>query len=221
VSESDSFINEVTEEVRREKLSGYLRRYGWIGVVLVAAVVGGAAWNEYTKAQEAATAQALGDNILTALEITDGQARAAAMAAIPATGPGVALVGLLTAGEQFDAGDTAGAMATLETLAANPDVGTLYRDLAAIKLLVLGADTMDPATRRTSLEVLAAPGAPFRLLALEQMALADLAAGETDAAIAMLRMVIEDAEVTAGLRDRASGLIVALGGTIGAAPVQQ
>lgn len=216
VSESDSFINEVTEEVRREKLSQYLRRYGWIGVVLVVAVVGGAAWNEYIKAQDAAAAQGLGDTILTALETTDDAARAAAMSAVPATGPAVVVTALLTAAEQHNAGEVQAAVATLDALAVNPDVDVIYRDLAALKSLILGAETIDPTIRRTSLEALATPGAPFRMLALEQIALADLMAGERDAALAGLRAIVEDAEVTAGLSDRASGLIVALGGTLGA-----
>ena len=38
MSESDSFIQEVTEEVRRERLFRYLRRYGWIGVVAVVVI---------------------------------------------------------------------------------------------------------------------------------------------------------------------------------------
>ena len=41
VSESDSFIDEVTEEVRRDKLFAVFRKYAWIGVLAVAAIVGG------------------------------------------------------------------------------------------------------------------------------------------------------------------------------------
>ena len=37
MSNPESFIDEVTEEVRRDKLFGYLRRYGWIGIVAGAA----------------------------------------------------------------------------------------------------------------------------------------------------------------------------------------
>ena len=45
MSNPDSFIREVTEEVRRDRLYGYVRRYGWIAALLVLLVVGGAAWN--------------------------------------------------------------------------------------------------------------------------------------------------------------------------------
>ena len=77
MSETDSFIEEVSEEVRRDRLYGLIRRYGWIAVVGVVAIVGGASWNEYNKAQDRAAAQALGDGIMTALEAEDPAARAA------------------------------------------------------------------------------------------------------------------------------------------------
>ena len=57
VSDTDSFINEVTEEVRRDQLYGYLRKYGWIAAVAVVAIVGTAAYVEYSKATAAAEAQ--------------------------------------------------------------------------------------------------------------------------------------------------------------------
>ncbi|MBC7675342.1 MAG: hypothetical protein H7173_04675, partial [Rhodoferax sp.] len=47
MSNNESFIDEVTEEVRRDKLFAMFRRYGWIGVLLVVGIVGGAAWTEW------------------------------------------------------------------------------------------------------------------------------------------------------------------------------
>ena len=41
MSDTDSFIDEVSEEIRREKLFKTFRKYGWIGVALVVLVVGG------------------------------------------------------------------------------------------------------------------------------------------------------------------------------------
>ena len=41
MSETDSFIDEVNEEVRRDRLYAALRRYGWIAIVAVLAIVGG------------------------------------------------------------------------------------------------------------------------------------------------------------------------------------
>ena len=81
MSNQDSFINEVTEEVRKERLYKLFKRYGWIPAVLIIAIVGGASWNEFRKAQNEAAAQAAGDAILDAFE-GDADTRAAALAEI-------------------------------------------------------------------------------------------------------------------------------------------
>ena len=209
MSDTDSFINEVTEEVRREKLFGYLRRYGWIGVVAVLVLVGGAAWNEYRSAQARATAQATGDALLAALGEDDAAARAAGMAQVTAQGAATVVTSLLLAATQQEAGDITGAAETLNSVAMNPDAPQMYRDLAAFKATML--PTEDAAARRANLEALSQPGQPFRLLALEQIAYMTLAEGDADAAIVIMRQVEEDAGVTRGLRERMQTLMLALG----------
>ncbi|MDB4254876.1 tetratricopeptide repeat protein, partial [bacterium] len=121
MSDTDSFINEVTDEVRREKLFGYLRRYGWIGVACVLLLVGGAAFNEYRNAQVRDTAQATGDALLSALEENDAAVRAAALESVEAQGNSAAVTLLLRAATQQEAGDIAAASETLNTLAVDPD----------------------------------------------------------------------------------------------------
>ncbi|MBR2655000.1 MAG: tetratricopeptide repeat protein [Loktanella sp.] len=209
MSDSDSFINEVTEEMRREKLFGYLRRYGWIAVVIVLGIVGGTAWNEYRAAQDRAAAEAAGDALLAALGENDEAVRAAAMSGVEASGNAAVVTALLTASTQQEAGEIDAAAATLGELAARGDVPAIYRDLAAIKAAMLPVG--DNATRLDALEALAQPGQPFRLLALEQMAYLTLEGGDQAGAVALMRQITEDAAVTRGLQERAQSLLIALG----------
>ena len=217
MSNNESFIDEVSEEVRRDKLFLYMRRYGWIAILAVLLMVGGAAFNEYRKATAASKAQALGDAVFAALENDGREDRAAALSQIAAQGPADAIAGLLEAVALQETGDNVAAAARLDAIAVNADIAPIYRDLASLKSLMLQSETMDADTRLVALEALAAPGAPFRLLAMEQIAFTHVTAGDTDAAIATLNAVLEDAEVTRGLRDRAQSLIVALGGNLGGA----
>ena len=210
MSESDSFIQEVSDEVRRDNLYRMMRKYGWIAILAVILLVGAAAWTEYTKAQARAQAEARGDAMLAALSENDLAARAEAFDALDTSGESAAVTALMAAAAQQDAGETATAIATLDALATNGAVPQVYRDLAAFKSALLDAGT-DPATRRQKLETLAAPGQPFALLAQEQLALADLAQGDRDAAVTRLTAILEDAGVTQGLRDRAQTLMVSLG----------
>lgn len=211
VSDTDSFINEVSEEVRKDQLFGYVRKYGWIAATLIVVIVGGAAYTEWAKATDRAAAEATGDALLGALLEDDPAARADALAAVTIEGPAASVTGLLTASAQQDTGDLAAAKATLDDIAVNADVPQVYRDLAVFKSALIEVEGADPAARRQALEALTTPGLPYRLLAMEQLAIMDVAEGNTDTAVTGLRAVIEDAAVTRGLRDRAQTLMIALG----------
>ena len=49
MSDTDSFIEEVSEEVRRDRLFRLFRKYAWLAILLVVLIVAGAALNEYRK----------------------------------------------------------------------------------------------------------------------------------------------------------------------------
>ena len=59
-NQNDRFIDEVTEDLRRDRLFLMLRRYGWIAVLLILALVAGAAWREYASSRDRAAARAFG-----------------------------------------------------------------------------------------------------------------------------------------------------------------
>ncbi len=214
MSETDSFIEEVTEEVRRDKLFGYLKKYGWIAVVVVVGAVGTTAWLEYQKAQKMAAAQALGDQILAAKGQPTAKERATALAAIvPGAGAAAVVVQFQQAGELLAADDKAGALAVLDAIAANSTLAE-YRDQAALKALILRGKDMDQAARATALEALAVAGEPYRPLAQEQLAVMAIEAGDTDKAISLLSDLVLDSQATAALRSRSSQMIIALGGEV-------
>jgi hypothetical protein len=216
VANSDSFINEVTEEVRRDRLYSTFRRWGWIGVVLVLALVGGAAWNEWQKAQARGAAEARGDALLAALEASDPTAQAAAIEALRSDGPAEPVLALLAAAQAAAGeGETAGTE-KLRAFAADPAMPQLYRDLALLKAMALGAGEVPPDERIAALEPLSAAGGAFRSLALEQIALAHAEAGRTDEAIAILTALLGAAEGSAALQRRAAQMILALGGSLDA-----
>lgn len=216
MSDTDSFIEEVSEEVRRDKLFGYIRKYGWIAAAAVIILVGGATFNEWRKAQARAEAEARGDALLAALSVDEAEARAAALGDITPQGDSAAELGAvvqqLRAAELRAAEDPAGAAEALEPIAANGGLDPVYRDMAVLKLAILTADDTDPATQIERLTPLTAPGAPYRTLAEEQIALAEIASGDTAAALDRIRALAEDAEASPDLRRRVSRLIVALGG---------
>lgn len=214
MSNSDSFIDEVTEEVQRDKLWAYAQRYGWIAVLLIVGIVGYVAWVEYSKSQRAAEAQALGDSINAAVSTTDAGARAEALGALaPTAGDASVIVNLRQAAALVEAEKLDEALAVYRQIAETSE-DPIYADLAQLKALVLQGSAAPLEERLAALDALAAPGAPFRTLALEQKALALVDAGDKEGAIALLTELIEDSETSDGLRARAGQVLVALGGEI-------
>ena len=222
MSDTDSFIEEVTEEVRRDRLFVMLKRYGWIGGLAVVLIVGGAAFSEYNKAKDLAGAQTLGDEMIAALSSDEGQPRAEALNEISAKTPGgAAVLAMLQAGALADAGQPEEAVARLQTVALDGDLPLIYRHIASFKALGLQQDSLSTADRRLQFDALAQPGAPLALLAAEQIALLDIEEGNAEAAIDRLKAIVEDAGVTADLKERATQVIVALGGALDEAVVSE
>ncbi len=217
MSDSDSFIEEVSDEVRRDRLYGYLRKYGWIAILIVVLIVGGAAYSEWREAQARATAQATGDAILAALEVEDPEARVEALGDVPVASPdAAAMKRLMQATAALDAGGPEEAGTALAAIANDLSLPEHYRELAILKRAVILSESLSPEERIEMLGPLTAPGAPYALLAGEQIAIAEAEQGDTEAAIARLNALLAEDGVTAGLRRRVGQLIQALGGEISA-----
>ncbi len=210
MSNPESFIDEVTEEVRRDKLFGYFRRYGWIGIVAVLLIVGGAAYREYQIAAKLAESKAFGDAVLDALDQDDAAARSTALAAVQAPGQRQALLNLLQSTDPET--DKAATLAALSAVADDATLPASYRDLAVLRRVIVAGTDLPAADRRALLDPIAAPGRPYRPLALEQLALLSVETGDTAAAITALEALRQDQEATPGLRRRVEQVIVALGG---------
>ena len=211
MSNTDSFIDEVTEEVRRDRLFAAFRKYGWIGILAVALVVGGAAWNEWQKSRAEARAEAFGDSLLDALDLAGPAERRAAIEAVPATGTQSALKALMLASDPVE--DKAGTLAALDALLADSTQPQIYRDIAALRRVLAAGSDMALADRRSLLQGIAAPGRALRVLAEEQLAYLMIEEGKTPEAIAALAALMQDQEAPSALRSRAGQVITALGGT--------
>lgn len=212
MSNTDNFIDEVTEEIRRERLFLLMRRYGWIAVVAVLILVGGAAYHEWQKAQTRAAAEDLGDAMLTALEVEDPGARMAALDAVDPDGPGSAAILQMMAAAEAMQENPADAAARLLKIAQMPDVALIYRQIATLKAVMIPDSGLDNTARRAHLDDLTLAGGVIRLLAVEQLAYLDIAAGAPERAIEAMNTIAVAAEATPGLRRRATQVIVALGG---------
>jgi hypothetical protein len=222
LSESDSFIREVSEEVRRDRFSSMLRRYGWIAALVILAIVAGAGINEWLKARERASAEAAGERLRAAFLVEDPAARAAGLAEAADTVGDARPVALIAqAGALLDAGERGAAAEILAGVSENPSFSPVYRDLALLQRVAVLGPEMDRTERLAAIETLSRPDGPFRLLALEQRAVARLEAGELDQARADLEAILADPALPEGLAGRARQLLIAAGGELPAGPIVQ
>ncbi len=212
MSESDSFLNEVTEEVRRDKLVGLLRRNAlYIGAVVVI-IVGTAAFLEYRKSSAEAAAQARGDALWAAIETDDPAERLAALAGVEVPGDtGSAFVSLQSAGAALVADQADQAIGFLQQAAASPTASSALRDVARLKLVSISAGHLPDQERLDILGQLAVEGHAMRGLALEQRALIQLQAGDVAAAGADLEALLADERTSSDVKQRASQLLQVLG----------
>ena len=215
MTQNDSFIHEVTEEVRRDKLFAIYKKYGWILALLVAAIVGGAGVNEFLKSRAEAAAQATGDAMLAAIALPDKAAQAAELAKLADSSGGAAvLVKFQEAASLQQAGDNKGAAAILDALAGAVETPALFGDIARLKSVMIQGSAMPAEDRLAALDALSAAGMPLRTLALEQRALVHLETGGREAALADLKVVFESSESSQTSQQRAAQLIIALGGEL-------
>lgn len=213
MSESESFIDEVSDEVRRDKLFKVFKKYGWILGLVVVAIVGGTAYNEWKKSSQETAAQLSGD-LMQAAAIANN---ADALTALTSGDAPQAVVALFEqANLLLGAGDTAAALEALQKVADNRDVPVVYSDLAWLKIVMLDGANMPENERNDAYARLTAATAPYRLLAQEQRAMQYVRDGDISAATAELAKILVDPSITPGLRSRAQQLMVALGGDIGA-----
>ncbi len=211
-------FDEVEEDLRAERAEKLLKKYAWLLVAVVVAIVGAAAgwqlWTRWQNQQDAAAA----NRYVAAQDAagTAGAAKSGALASLDqlaATGPEgyKTLARLRAAGMKADAGDLQGAVALWNDVAGDPNADNLLRGYANLMATGHDLDHGDPAQLEARLKPLAAPDNAWSSLAREQLAMLDLREGKVDDARKALQALSFDFEAPSGLRARASALLTDLG----------
>ena len=211
-------FDEVEEDLRAERAEKLLKKYAWVLLAAVVAIVGAAAgwqlWSRYQARQDAAAAVRFVQAQNTAEQ--PGAAKAdqiAALDQLAATGPEgyKTLARLRAAALKADSGDLPGAEALWNAVASDSGADQLLRDFASLMAVARDLDHGDPAQLEVRLKPLAEPGNAWASLAREQLALLDLRQGRVDDARKALQALSIDIGAPAGLRQRASALLAGLG----------
>lgn len=213
-----NFIEEVDEEVRRDRLETLWKRFSPVIIgavaILLLAVAGHQVWKHFED-EKAAAAGAAFSAALTQAQTGKPAEAAQMLADLAKTAPkGFAqLARFQQAALLIEGKDIPAAIVVYDAIAADSSVDARFRDLARYLAAFHGLDSLEPDALRQKLAGIVADS-PWYANARELQALVDLKAGNTEAARKQLTTLADDPLVPAGLRGRAAELLAALGGPV-------
>lgn len=215
-NESDVFLREVDEELRRDQMRGFLARWGKLliaAVVLFLVAIGAYLWwenhkrgvaeqhaEEFTAVLTDVSARKIqgGDPRLDRL-IEEGNAAYRTQAL------------LLKAGLAAQAGKDSDAINIYRRIAGDKDLPQTYRDAALVRQTALEYDKLQPAAVIDRLKPLAVPGNPWFGSAGEMVGVAYMRQGKTQLAGPIFGALTKDEKVPRSIRQRANEVALSLG----------
>jgi hypothetical protein len=206
--QNDTFLREVEEELRRERIEKIWRQYGTYiiaaAVLVLLAVVG----REYYVNRRTAAAEATGARYEDALALAnDGKAGSAAKEfeklITDGTGGYPSLSRLQLAGALLDDGKKAEALAAYEALAKDSSADPLLRDYAALQAAGLRLGEADFTEMQNRLNPLLGDESPWHLSARELLGVAAFRAGNFSEARTLLTPLLLDQKTPQSIAERA------------------
>jgi hypothetical protein len=214
--DGETFVREVDEELRKERLNTFVARYGWWiagAIVLLIGAVGGYLWWQERQTVEAG---ARAEQLVNALDMMESGNRNGAATAINALAEsdsdGYRAAALFArANSQIAANEVPAAVATLRGIAEDQSLDETYRQAALVRQTVLEFDALQPQVVIQRLGPLARPGQPWFGTAGELVGVAHLKMGRPNLAGPLFAAIGRDQNVPPSIRTRAIQMAGSLG----------
>lgn len=213
---NESFYREVDEELRKEQLTGWWKRYGWAaiaGVVLLFAAIAGFIWWQNEKERRAGEHAEMLVKVFEDVQAGRTQGVDARLDKLAEDGSdGYRAAALLTKADvALAANKDAAAVAGFKAVAEDGDLPEPYRNLALIRQTAVEYDKLPPATVIERLRPLAQAGNPWFGSAGEMTAVAYLKLGRPQQAAPIFAAMAKDQTLPETIRSRAVQMAGALG----------
>ncbi len=202
-------FDEIDEELKIDKAQLLWVRYGKFVIAAVAAVilaVGSAQGFKAWKTKQAETAA----NAYQLAVDSDDVVASLSQAMADLTGGYEMLAQFRVAAAKAADGDSDGAVADYMMLAENKAIKPLYQQAALLLAVMNAPDGTDPKQSQDQLAPLTATPGPWQGLALEQSAALDLEKNDPAAALEKFESILDLADLSQELRQRASQLVTIL-----------
>jgi hypothetical protein len=202
VSENESFIDEVKEEVRRDKLYLFLRRYGWVPAVMILSIILGSIFVEVGSNTKRAESEKLGDLLSKSLNGITKDAEYTPSDLSAELDPKSLIALMVKAKILENKSDYKTAITVYEGILNFKGLENSLRDFVKFKLLLFIKD--DPIRIESLLADLINPNNPFKLLALEQKAIIEVREKKLGEAVSTLTLLINSSEASKSIISRAT-----------------
>ncbi|MDQ8755709.1 tetratricopeptide repeat protein [Sphingosinicella sp. LHD-64] len=215
-SDGETFVREVDEELRKERINTFVTRYGWAiiaGVVLFLGAIGGWIWWQHRQAEQAGKQ---GETLLEALNAAESGNRNAAQPKIEELAKsdieGYRVAALFArANAEIGANNNRAAIATLKSIADNQDFDETYRQAALVRQTALEFDSLQPQVVIQRLQPLARPGQPWFGTAGEMVGIAYMKMNQPNRAGPLFGQIAQDDTVPPSIRTRTAQMAGSLG----------
>lgn len=224
-NDGETFLKEVDDELRKERVNSFVARYGWwiLGavVLLLAGIAGWIWWS----GKQASEREAAGESLIEALGDIDNNRAAAAAPKIAALAQndseGYRAAALFTrANSETRAGNVTAAIATLRTIADDQSFDETYRQAAQIRRTALEFDRLPPREVIRRLGPLAESGSAWLGAAGEMVGVAHLNMNRPDLAGPVFVRIARQEGVPDPIKARAAHMAASLGFDVNADPAR-
>lgn len=207
-NENDTFIREVNEQLRSEKMTNFWSKYGIVvigGAVLIVLGTAGAGIYEYWNSSRASNS---GDQFIAAMKLASENKPDDALAALTELetaghGSYPVLAKFRSATLQAQKGDAAAAIAAFTAIGNDTSAPQVFRDAAKVRAAWLLVDTGSYDQVSAQVEVLSTEGQAFRSSAREALGLAAYKAGDFVKARDWFQQITTDAQAPRNVANRA------------------
>jgi hypothetical protein len=206
---NEAFLREVDEELRRDQLAGFWKRWGrWLLALVALGLIafgGWLWWRDYQAKQAGLEGEKL-SAVVEQLSANQTNQAAPALNELAASDrPGYRAAGRMAEGAlTAQRGNLTAAAATFGAVAGDREVGEPLRQLALIRQTTAEFDTLPPDQVIARMRPLAQKGNPYFGSAGELVAIAHLKAGRPRDAGAIYAALAADPAVPASIRSRAA-----------------
>ncbi|MVA98735.1 tetratricopeptide repeat protein [Nitratireductor sp. CAU 1489] len=214
----DSFIREVSEELRQDQAKALWDRYGpfilGVAVLVVLATAGVVGWNYWTQTQASRSGDAFSEALNFASEGQDDEALAA-LEKLEQDGYGAypVLARLRAATVMAEKGDYDGAVAAFDAVAGDGSVPGSIRDMARLRAALLLVDHGGYDEVSARVEPLTADTNALRHSAREALGLAAWKEGKPTDALKLFDQIAEDTAAPRNAQERAKLLVELIRGS--------